>query len=140
MYLETWPWSRLTCPKKASSRGEWIYGITWKHVYFNISVLFIVDITTILKLVFPTLYCFCLDGHLGGCVVAIIVAIVFFVFFLFIHLFIYLFTTFSVVPAVSLIFVVVAVIATVAFVVCVIVAFCVCLLCVPYFTVNSVDE
>ena len=64
-------------------------------MYFNISVLFIVDLTSILKSVFPTTYCFCLDGHLGGCVVAIIAAVVVFFlvfwFLFFIYLFIYLF-------------------------------------------------
>ena len=93
--------------KKSPITGEWIYGITWKHVYFNISVLSIVDITSILKLMFPTAYCFCLDGHLGGCVVDIIVAVVavvvvvaisFFIYFVrfLIHfwLFIYLFFPF----------------------------------------------
>ena len=29
--------------RKSPITGEWIYGITWKHEYFNISVLFIVD-------------------------------------------------------------------------------------------------
>ena len=29
--------------------------------------------TSILKLVFPTAYCFCFDSHLNGCVVAIFV-------------------------------------------------------------------
>ena len=70
-------------------------------MYFNIFVLFIVDTTSILKLVFPTVYCFCLDGYFGGCVVAIIVTVV------------------------ILIFVVAVVIVTVAFVIGVIVAFCV---------------
>ena len=41
---------------KASITGEWIYGITWKYVYFNIFVLFVLDTTTsILKLMFPTI-------------------------------------------------------------------------------------
>ena len=57
---------------------------------FNISVLFFVDTTSILKSVFPT-SCFCLDGHLGGCVVAIIAAaVVFFVYFFYVFV-IYLF-------------------------------------------------
>ena len=47
--------------------GEWIH-VYSEHVYFNIFVHFIVDTTSILKLVFPTAYCFCLGGHLGGCV------------------------------------------------------------------------
>ena len=40
---------------KSPITGEWIYGITWKHVYFNIFSLFTVDTTSILKLVFPTI-------------------------------------------------------------------------------------
>ena len=50
-------------------------------MYFNISVLFIVATTSILKLVSPTAYCFGIDGHLGVCFVVIIVAIVVFLFF-----------------------------------------------------------
>ena len=105
---------------KSPITGEQIYGITSKLVYFNTFVLFIVDTTSILKSVFPTAYCFCLDGNLGSCVVAIIVAVVFFylfiyLFFVFIYLFIYLF---FVVSTVILIFVVLGVI----------VAFCVWLL------------
>ena len=65
----------------------WIYGIAWKHVYFNIFLFFIVDTISILKLVFLTVYCFCLDDYFGGCVVAIIVTVV--VVFVFICLFIY---------------------------------------------------
>ena len=63
--------------EKSPTTGKWIYGITWKRVYFDISVLFIVDNTSILKLVFPIYYCFCLDIKLIGCVV-IIVAVAFF--------------------------------------------------------------
>ena len=71
--------------------GEWISGTTWKHVYFNISVLFIVNTTFILKLVFPTSYCFCLDDRLGGYVVATIVPVFIVAFtYLFIYL-VYLF-------------------------------------------------
>ena len=87
-------------------------------MHFNISVLFVVDTTSILKLVFPTAYCSCLDGHLDCCVVAIIVAVVLAV--CFIYLFIYLF--FSDVSTIIFIFVVVFFITTVAFVVGVIVA------------------
>ena len=65
----------------------WIYGTAWKHVYFNIFLLFIVDTISILKLVFLTVYCFCLDDYFGGCVVAIIVTVV--DVFVFICLFIY---------------------------------------------------
>ena len=126
-------------------------------MHFNIFVLFIVDTTSILTLVFPTIYYFCLDGYIGGCVVAIIVTVVvvfIYLFYLFILFFVYLFI-FSAASTVILIFVVVVVIATAAFVVGVIVAFCACwvivvanlmlfpmlvLLFVPYFTVNSVGK
>ena len=47
-----------------------------ENVYLNIFVLSLVDTTSILKLVFPTVYYFCLDGYFGGCVVAIIVTVV----------------------------------------------------------------
>ena len=39
------------CGKKPI-KGEHIHGITWKHVYFNISVSFIIDTTSISKLLF----------------------------------------------------------------------------------------
>ena len=42
-------------------------------MYFNISVFFVVYNTSILKMVFPITYCFCLDSHLSACVVVIIV-------------------------------------------------------------------
>ena len=136
-------------------------------MHFNIFVLFIADTTSILKLVFPTVYCFCLDGYFGGCVVAIIVTVVVVAVVLFIYLFIYIFIYFaffvclfiyyfSATSTVGLIFVAVVVIATDAFVVGVILAFRVylvivvanlmlmfsilVLLFVPYFTVNSVDK
>ena len=124
-----------------------------ENMYLNIFILFIVDPTSILKLVFPTIYYFCLDGYFGGRVVAIIVIVVVVVF---IYLFIYLFIIFFAASTVILIFFVVVVITTVAFVAGVIVAFFVCwvigvanlmlmfsilvLLFVPYFTVNSVDK
>ena len=96
-------------------------GITLKHVYFNISVLFIVATTSILRSVYSTAYCFGIDGHLGVCFVVVIVAIVVFLFFFF--LFCFCFCFFSVVSTVILIFVIVVVIATVAFVVGFIVIF-----------------
>ena len=89
-------------------------------MHFNIFLLFIIDTTSILKLVFPTVYCFCLDGYFGGFVVAIVFTVVFI--YLFTYLFIYSFCRFDDI----LIFVAVVVIATVAFVVGGIVAFCVC--------------
>ena len=68
-----------TCAKSPIT-GEWIYPVTWKYMYFNISVLsfFILDNTSILKLVFPITYCFCLDSLLSGCVAVIIVVVAFF--------------------------------------------------------------
>ena len=86
---------------KSLTTEEWIYGISWKHVYLNISFLFTVDTTFILKLVFLLLFVSVLmQGHLGGCVVAIIVNVVVVVYlfiyldFLSIYLFIYLFIFF----------------------------------------------
>ena len=84
---------------KSLTTEEWIYGISWKHVYLNISFLFTVDTTFILKLAFLLLFVSVLmQGHLGGCVVAIIVNVVVVVVYLFIYLdflsiylFIYLF-------------------------------------------------
>ena len=91
LYLETWSWSPLICVGKVSIMGEWISGTTWKHVYFNISVLFIVNTTFILKLVFPTSYCFCLDDRLGGYVVATIVPVFIVAFTYFFIYLVYLF-------------------------------------------------
>ena len=76
---------------KSPNAGEWIYGITWRHVYFNIPVLFNEDTTSILKLVFTTVYCFCLDGYVGGYAFAIINTIVVVFIYLLIYLFICLF-------------------------------------------------
>ena len=118
-----------------------------KTCYFNIFVLFIVDTISFLKLVFLTVYCFCLDGYFSGCVVAIIATVVVvvvaiylfiylfilffrFFFYSFIYLFIYLFIIFSASSTGILIFVVDVIIATVAFVVEVTVAFCACLVIV----------
>ena len=148
---------------KSLTTEEWIYGISWKHVYLNISFLFTVDTTFILKLAFLLLFVSVLmQGHLGGCVVAIIVnvvvVVVVYLFRFFVYLFIYLsiYLFFFVASTVTLIFVVVVFIATVTFVVGAIVAFCVCVVvavpnlmlmfsililsCVPYFTVNSVGK
>ena len=84
---------------KSLTTEEWIYGISWKHVYLNISFLFTVDTTFILKLAFLLLFVFVLmQGHLGGCVVAIIVnvvvVVVVYLFRFFVYLFIYLFIYF----------------------------------------------
>ena len=110
---------------KSPITGEWIYGITQKKVYFNILVLFIVDTTSVLKLVFPTVYYFCLDGYSGGCVVVIIVTVVVVVF---IYLSFYLFILFFCFLFIYYLFCrldcySVVVIATVAFVVEVILGF-----------------
>ena len=79
-------------------------------MYFKISDLFIVDTTSILKLVFRTAYCSWLHGHVSGCVGACMIAA---------------FPFFSVVSIVIFIFVVVVVIATVALRL----LFCVCGYC-----------
>ena len=68
--------------RKSLITGRWIYGITWKHVYFNIFRFFVVDTNSVSKFVFPISYCFCLDGRLSGCVVAIFVAVINFFLFL----------------------------------------------------------
>ena len=84
---------------KSLTTEKWIYGISWKHVYLNISFLFTVDTTFILKLAFLLLFVSVLmQGHLGGCVVAIIVnvvvVVVVYLFRFFVYLFIYLFIYF----------------------------------------------
>ena len=82
---------------KSPITGEWIYGITWKHVYFNIFVAFIVHTTSYYL-------------HTGCIVVTIVTAVVvvlflylffiyifpslFFFSFLFTYSFIYLFIYF----------------------------------------------
>ena len=60
-------------------------------MYFNIFVPIIVDTTSILKLVFPTVYCFFLECYVGGCLVAIIATAVVFI-YLFIYLILFLFS------------------------------------------------
>ena len=132
---------------KSPITGEWIYGITWKHVYFNISVVFIVHTTSILKLVFPTIV-FPTISVLMVTLVAVLLSLLLllllllflFIYFFryFIYLFIYLFIffvlffiyllfiIFSSASTVILIFVAVFAITTFAFVVGIIVAFCVC--------------
>ena len=106
---------------RAPSRESGYMELRENMCFFNISVLFIADATSILKSVFLTVYSFCLDDQFGGCVVAIIVGSVVAFFFAF-YLFTYLFT-FSVRSTNILVFVVVVVIATVAFAVGVIIAF-----------------
>ena len=145
---------------KSPITGEWVYGITWKHVYFNIFVVCIVHTTSILKLVLPTIVFRTISVLMVTLVAVLLPLLLLLLLFLFINFFIYLifylFIIFSVTLTVILTFVVVVVIATVAFVVWVIIVFCVCwviivanlmlmfsilvLLFVPYFTVNSVDK
>ena len=76
---------------KSPITGEQIYEITGRHVCFNSVVLVIADTTSILKLVFPTVYCFYLDGYVGGCASVAIIAITTYLFF---YLLIYLFIIF----------------------------------------------
>ena len=107
---------------------EWINGITWKHVYCNISVLFIADTTVILKLMFRTGYCF--FGHLGGCVavinifVALVTVAVFWVIFLLFQLifvlFLFIFVVAVVIPSAA------SVVGTIVAFECVCVCVCVC--------------
>ena len=100
---------------KSPIMGEWIYGITWKHVYFNISVLFIVDTSSTLKLMFLLLIVSAL--MITWVAVLLPLFLLLLLLFLFIYLFSFLFIyflIFSVASTVILIFVVVVVIATVA--------------------------
>ena len=128
---------------KSPITGEWIYGITWKHVYFNISVLFIADTTSILKLVFPATNCFLLPLLLLLLLLFLFICLFIYFFFLTLQpLFLFLLSLLSSLLLLLLL---------------VIVAFCVCVwlllllianlirmfltqiwLCVPYFTVNTV--
>ena len=107
--------------RKRSITGNWIYGITWNHVYFNISVLFIGHTTSILKFLFPTPYCFCLDSNLGGCVV--------------VH---YSYLCLLLLSSLLLLLIFVCVVIVV---VNIMLMFSILvLLCMPYFTVNSVGK
>ena len=89
----------LICAEKAPSRGcrymelhENMCILMFSLCFF--SVVFIVDSTSILKSVCTTGYCFCLDGDFGGCVVAIIFAVVVVSFFCFVLVFCFLFIYF----------------------------------------------
>ena len=73
---------------KSPIMGEWIYGITWKHVYFNISVLFIVDTSSTLKLMFLLLIVSAL--MITWVAVLLPLFLLLLLLFLFIYLFIYL--------------------------------------------------
>ena len=119
--------------RKSPITGEWIYGITRKHVYFNISVFFIVDTSSTLKF---------------AAVVVFIYLFIYLVFCLFIFLF-FRFDRYSYLCCRCCH-------RYCCFVVGIIVAFCMCvvivvanlmlmfsilvLLCVPYFTANSVNN
>ena len=97
------------------------YGITWKHVYFNISFPFIAGTTSVLKLEFPTAYV---------------------IFLLFRPLFLSLLSSLSslllfLLLVLSLPFLVIAVIVVVN----IMLMFSILvLLCVPYFIVYSVNQ
>ena len=147
---------------KSPITGEWIYGITWKHVYFNISVLFIADTTSILKLVFPATNCFLLPLLLLLLLLFLFICLfIYFVFCLFIHLFCFfvcLFIYFFFLTLQPLFLFLLSLLSSLLLLLLlVIVAFCVCVwlllllianlirmfltqiwLCVPYFTVNTV--
>ena len=102
---------------KSPITGEWIYGITWKHVYFNIFVLFFVNTTSILKLVFHTVYAFCLDGPMAVLLPLLLMLLLF--------LFIYLLFFLSL-PLLFLCLLSLLSLLLLLFFVRVIVAFCVC--------------
>ena len=46
-------------------------------MYFNVSDLFIVDTTSILKLMFPVAFCFWVDSCLGYCVAVVVVIFIY---------------------------------------------------------------
>ena len=80
---------------KSPITGEWIYGITWKHVYFNIFVAFIVHTTSYY------LHTGCIVATIVTAVVVVAFLDLFFIyifpslfFLFFIYLFIYLFIYF----------------------------------------------
>ena len=64
------------CGKSSITEGTGYMELRENNVYFDIFFLFIVDATFILKFECPTVCCFCLDGHLYDCFVAIIVSVV----------------------------------------------------------------
>ena len=72
--------------------GEWIYEITWKHVFFNKFVLFIEDTTSILKLVFPTIvFPICtLMFTLVAVLLRLMLLLLLLLLFIFLYFFIYL--------------------------------------------------
>ena len=152
MYLKTWSWLPLICVEKASSWGSGFMELP-ENVYFHISIVFILDTTSILKLVFPTVYCFCLDGYVDGCVVAIIVTVV-----VFIYLFILFFCLFIIFLQLPLLFffllsllsslLLLLLLGLLLSFVCVVIVAAnlmlmfsiLVLLFLPYFTVNSVNK
>ena len=84
----------------------WNYGKTY---VFNISVLFIVDTTSVLKLFFPFSYWFCHDGQLKAVLLSLLMLLLLF---------------FSLIVTFILAFVVVTIIAAIAFVLHVFHYFC----------------
>ena len=93
MYLETWSWSSLICVEKASSRGS-EYMESRENVYFNIFVLFIVDTTSILKLVFPTIVFPAISVFMLTLVAVLLSLLLLLLLFLFIYFFIFSFYLF----------------------------------------------
>ena len=50
---ETWSWTPLTCAERAPSRGSGYIELRANMCILIISILFIVDTNSVLKLVFP---------------------------------------------------------------------------------------
>ena len=124
---------------KTPMTGDWIYGITWKHMHFNISVHFIVDTTSILKLMFPIYLLFvswqslqwlCCWNDCCCCFFFSVLAIAIFIFVM-----IFIFTTVPFVVNVIITFFAVIVAVNVMLMFSNLVV-----LRVSYFTINSVDK
>ena len=94
--------------RKSLITDQGIYWITWQHVYFNLSVLFIVDTISILKLLFPIACWVCLDMWLLVTWVAVLLPLLLLLFF-------------AVVVTVILIYVIMVISTTVTFVINVII-------------------
>ena len=68
--METW--SPLICAEITPSRGSGYIELRENMCILIFPVFFIVDTTSMSKLVFSITYCFRLDSHLSGCVAVII--------------------------------------------------------------------
>ena len=80
--------------RKSPITEEWIYGITWKHVYFSIFVVFMVYTTSILKLAFPTTVFPTISVFMVTLVTVLLSFVLLLLFLLFFYVFIYLFLYF----------------------------------------------